>query len=92
MASGTLTANGSVAVNIVVDPHRNTPLTLFATGTFDSGTLKVQVSPDGAAGNEIDLTGVSLTAAGYKTLPLIQGSFLVVLSGATSPNIKWWLQ
>jgi hypothetical protein len=91
-ASGTFTADGSVAVTIQVDPHRSTPLTLFGDGNDGGGTLKVQVTPDGNPANATDLTGISLTAAGYKVLPLIQGCFLVVLSGSTTPSLKWWLQ
>jgi len=94
MSKGTITTNTftSDAIAIPVAPQRNTPLTLFAAGTFGSGTLKVQVSPDSNPSNAVDLTGISLTAAGYKTLPLIQGYFFVVLTGATSPSINWWLQ
>ncbi len=94
MSKGTITTNTftSDPIAIPVYPQRSTPLTLFASGTFGSGTLKVQVSPDGNIANAQDLTSISLTAAGYKTLPLIQGTFFIVLSGATSPNINWWLQ
>lgn len=78
--------------NIDVNPVRNTPLTLFLDGTIGGGTLKAQVSPDGDVANAQDLTGITLSAAGYKTLPLVQGTFFLVWSGATSPNAKWWLQ
>ncbi len=89
---GTFTADGTADVQIPIMPGRSTPLTLFGEGTFGSGALKVQVSGDGDIAHATDLTGITLSADGYKTLPLIQGVFHVVLSGSTNPNLKWFLQ
>lgn len=63
--------------------------TFVAYGTWSSGTLKLQMSPNGGA-TWIDVTGVSLAANGHKDIPPLGLGILVrgVLSGATSPNLN----
>lgn len=53
--------------------------TFYASGTFGGGTVKLQAY-DGAAW--YDITGVSLTAAGYKDVDIDAFAIRAVLSGA----------
>lgn len=63
--------------------HGGGPLGIIATGTFGSGTCKLQVRS--AAGTYVDVPGVSLTAAGnvYDSLPA--GYYRITLAGSTNP-------
>jgi len=88
--NGTLTANGDT------EPIQNTAKdntgTLFVSGTFGTGTVKLQASPDAETWFDVDTpAAVSFTAAGYKNFEIKAGYFRLNLSGATSPNIDYWL-
>ena len=95
IATGYLTANNAGLVLPSV-PNGNTTAwlaTLGAWGTFGSGTLKLQAGFADNAGalNWIDVTGASLTAAGSANFSVRCDQLRLVLSGATSPNIGYWL-
>jgi hypothetical protein len=72
--------------------------TVFVYGTFGSGTLKLQASPDGGT-TKIDLpnlsgTAISVTANGIYNIQLGNGNALgadiilyAVLTGATNPSL-----
>lgn len=63
------------------------PFELLAFGTFGSGTVTAQFSPDGGT-TWIDVTGVSLSAAGVKVLGGVRGDlFRPVLTGSTAPSL-----
>ena len=90
---GTITANGSFTIgSFPIGESAMMPKSFYAAGTFGGGTLKVQVTPDGAVANATDVSGASLTAAGNKLLPVVNGGLVLVLSGATNPSITWWVQ
>jgi|TARA_Y100000034_G_scaffold132026_1_gene194060 hypothetical protein len=50
--------------------------TFVGYGTWDTSTLKLQMSPDGGT-TWIDVTGVSLTADGHKDIPPLGSGVLV---------------
>lgn len=92
----TITANGTTDMGYAGAIPRNGRYvgTLFASGTFGGGTLKLQASPDGgitkfdipdASGNT-----VAITAQSMRNLELGTGGIRLyaVLTGATAPNIK----
>jgi len=60
-----------------------------AYGTWGSGTIKLQLSPDGGT-TWIDVTGVSLTANGHKDVPVMGPGlqFRADLSGSTGANLS----
>lgn len=59
--------------------------TLFAQGTFGSGTIKVQFSLDNSTWT--DLTGISLSAAGAKAIDIGPCLLKVNLNGSTDASI-----
>ena len=88
-ASGTLTANGST-------PSHSFPGgvgTAHAAGTFGSGTLALEVSADNGTTFINGGTSVQLTADGIFNFTLPSDELLVrlTLSGATDPDIDWWI-
>jgi|SRR6516165_660839 hypothetical protein len=95
IATGYLTANNAgLVLPSVPNGHVSSfPATLGAWGTFESGALKVQLGFTDNAGvlNWVDVTGVSLTAAGAVTFSARCDQMRLVLSGATSPNIGYWI-
>lgn len=63
------------------------PFELIAYGTWGSGTLTAQFSPDGGT-TYIAVTGVSLMANGYAVLGATKGDkFRPVLTGSTNPSL-----
>lgn len=66
--------------------HRNA-FDIDAWGTWGSGTLTVQYSPDNGT-TWITVSGVSLTANGSATMGGVPGDlFRPVLAGATNPSL-----
>ena len=63
---------------------------LAAEGTWDSGTIKVQISPDGGT-TFVDLTDISITADGTKTFIAPPGQLKLNLAGATTPALDAWV-
>ena len=66
--------------------------TFIGDGTWDTATLKLQVSPDGGT-TVIDVTGVSLTADGHKDTPPLGAGVkvranLASVGGSTSINAR----
>jgi hypothetical protein len=59
----------------------------YASGTFGSGTAKLQVSPDDTGTVWLDVTGASLTADGYKVCQVFGRRVRGVLSGNTSATV-----
>ncbi len=83
------TADGDSSVYI----SDGSKATLFATGTFGSGTVKVNIALDGT--NYISKsTSWQLTAAGLvEDISLPRGaSVKLSLTGATNPDIKAYLK
>lgn len=91
--NGVLTADGEVIIEQNISGRNVLPGTFAAWGTFGSGTVKVQAGFVGSDGvtNWIDITGASLSAAGYKTWQIKANYLKIVLTGSSSPSIKWWL-
>lgn len=89
---GTITANGTVEVT-----HRGSVekpgkfQTLYASGTWSGGTLQVKASPDDTSANAQDVTDIKLTDDGLISFQVRCVSLWLVLSGASSPNINWWV-
>lgn len=66
---------------------------ICAVGTFGSGTLKLQASPDGGA-NKVDLdsTNAQFTADGMGNFSLPQGYLLYIdLNGSTTPVLDVYI-
>lgn len=89
----TLTADGNSAVWYVSTPHKGT---VHLTGTFGSGTAKVQISRDGttyydfsAQNSAGTVADVAYTEDEIKAFdPFASGYYRIVLSGSTNPSIK----
>ena len=92
------TANATSATIMVPSyrEHETSDIAIAASGTFGSGTLTLQTSPDG--GTTWFAIGTAVTAAGYITVgaPLTNplattanthSMYRLVLTGATSPAI-----
>lgn len=61
---------------------------VYTYGTFGSGTLKLQGSPEDTGTNWTDITSISFTAAGVKSVSGFHARRLRwVLSGSTTPAI-----
>jgi hypothetical protein len=81
-----ITANGSVAANI---PYMNSfgAITAVVTGTFGSGTAKLEFTLDGINWVDSGITG--LTAAGaLKMTGVACKAVRVVVTGSTTPTIS----
>jgi len=85
--SGTFTNNGSSAVVDYV-----TFATVAASGTWGSGTLSVETTYDnGTTWIPSDVT-TQLSANGQFNFMISGGPKIrLTLAGATSPNLKYWL-
>ena len=72
---------------------RGTELTVYAFGTFDTSTVKIQVSPDGGT-TWIDKSDVSFTSADYQSLQLAAGVLIRgnLASVGGSSSVSLWLQ
>ena len=84
----TITANGDYLIDVLG------PLgtvgnfnTLYFVGTWGSGTIKVQLTPDKGT-NNFDFSGNTLTADGYVSMLAKSQGININLAGATSPSIK----
>lgn len=67
----------------------NNPVTIYADGTFGSGTVSIQVAPDieGEAGTYVQMT--TFTAAGRTNLFVFGRYWLrAVLAGSTNPALS----
>ena len=69
--------------------------TVHAVGTFDSGTLTIETSPDGTNFTSVGANGV-FTAANQVDLSILSDSddpvlIRATLAGATSPDIDIFL-
>lgn len=82
-ASFTANATGTA---LAIDHTNDGYFCFYATGTFGSGTAKLQVSLDGTT--YVDVTGASLTADGYKVCQVFGRFLRAVLSGATTPVLS----
>lgn len=82
-----VTANATSAEHITACSET---IIVVASGTFGSGTVTLQVSPDG--GTTWVTTGKTLTADGSVFQDFPAGSRLrVALTGATGPDLDVWI-
>ncbi len=79
------TANGSVGMDAIADGLQ----TVFCWGTFDSATVKVQLSPDGSEWFDLDdLTFTAKSVMNFKTQAGVQyRATLSSAGGSTSVNL-----
>lgn len=63
---------------------------LVATGTWGSGTIAVQISPDGGT-TWIGLTSITMTANGTKEFTAPAAKLRLALTGATNPSLTAWV-
>lgn len=86
-----ITDNGNADLGIT---RKAGLFTIYASGTFGGGTLKVQASPDGSAWFDVPNGGgtLQLTSAGIMTVAIAADALRVVLSGATSPSLSVWMR
>ena len=83
-----LTADGqTAAANVVSWPGGQG--VFVAYGTFGSGTVKLQWSPDdGTTWIDAGAAPLTLTAAGYGPFTIPKSQLRVSLTGSTAPSIK----
>ncbi len=62
-------------------------VTMYAKGTWGSGTLTLAISPDGS--NWFSTTS-TLTADGFKTITDRVKAVRATLAGATNPSLTIW--
>lgn len=62
---------------------------MFVKGTFGSGTVTMEFSPDG--GTTWATTGAAKTADGMASADVPSGMLRLTLTGATSPNLNAWI-
>lgn len=88
-SSGTLTADGQTQ-GVAFPGGMGT---VHADGSFGSGTLSLEVSSDGGTTYTNGGTSVQLTAEGLFnfTLPSDELMVRLDLTGATAPDIDWWI-
>lgn len=88
-SNGTFTANGQSPG--VAFPGGSG--TVQADGTFGAGTLSLEVSSDGGTTYTNGGTSVQLTAEGLFNFNLPSDDLMIRLdlTGATSPDIDWWI-
>lgn len=98
--TSTIVADGSTLL-CTIDRNRNLPsfmATVCAYGTFGSGTLILQISPDGGTTKltikDNNSVAISLTASGTANIELLTGSkntdglqLYATLTGSTNPSI-----
>lgn len=91
--TGNLTANNT---GLIIDGRPSGKLNLnpvfAAWGTFGGGTIKLQAgfyAPDNVTITWMDITGVTLAANGYVSVPVRTPAYRIVLSGATAPNLNY---
>lgn len=95
--NGNLTANatGASAVEVTVEKG-NHPIgsffTLYVTGTWGGGTVQMRSSPDRTVTNATSIPDVNLVADGQISFQYRGQSLWLDLSGATSPNLNWWVE
>jgi len=67
--------------------------TIQADGSFGGGTLSLEVSSDGGTTYTNGGTSVQLTSEGLFNFTLPSNALLVRLdlTGATAPDIDWWI-
>lgn len=64
--------------------------TLYAFGTFDSATVKLQASPDKGT-TWLDVTDASFTAAGMLRLDFAASQIRANISGGGADTISFWI-
>ena len=88
LASGTLDTNGSVYL-ACSGVQKNVPFnTLYASGTFGSGTLSIELSPDGNTWFALEDT---LAAKGFINFQARFKIARLTLAGASSASIAFWI-
>lgn len=74
--------------------HKGGRIVLGGYGTFGSGTLAVQYTPDADVTftdlGQQNAVATSLTAAGSVTFFLPRGRYRVRFSGSTAPTLAWF--
>lgn len=87
--SGTFAADGTTVVTVAGYVSTGTANTLYINGTFGSGTITLEASPDGTTW--ISIPGQSWTAAAVANIQFRYAKLRIVLTGSTSPAINWWV-
>ncbi len=85
VASGTLSANGNVTANV---PYMNSfgAITAVVSGTWGSGTAKLEFTLDGSVWQDSGITGITSNGA-LKMTGVACKAVRVVLTGATNPSL-----
>lgn len=92
--TGTFTSNTTAALPNTKPNNQKRPgafSTLFASGTWGSGTLKVQVQ-DAVSGVWHDLTDINLTDDGAINFQSNGSAFRLDFSGGSSQDVDWSVQ
>lgn len=88
---GRLTTNTTTDAGAAQGGSAGVPyVTLFGSGTWGGGTLKLQAGFDSQGGMLwVDVPEASLTANGCVTVAISAMDLRVSLAGATAPSLDW---
>lgn len=91
LLDGTFTSSGQSAVLALSEVFGHDGIhTLYGKGTWDGGSMKVQVSPDGT--NWFDLAGASLSGDGLFNFSSKGYQLRLDFSGgSSSEDVDYWL-
>ena len=88
-ASANATSTNEVTPDISgADDDEMREVTLYGEGTFDSGTLALQASPDDGA---TWVNVATLTADGASHVQVVSHVLRLKLTGSTSPTLDGWI-
>lgn len=94
--NGTFSANGNAMTEIEGVGSGQPFNTIAASGTWGGGTLTAQAGywddAKASAMTWVTIPEVTLTANGLVNFAIVADAIRVVLSGATAPNLKWWVR
>jgi len=86
---GSISANGNTYIEDVKSASAapGNITTVYVWGTFDSATVKVQVTPNGT--DLFDFTDNSLTADGFISFSAKTDGININVAGGTSPDLNY---
>jgi citrate lyase gamma subunit len=84
-SSATWTSNGNGDATVIQESP-NGEFAFYASGTWDSGSLKLQVSPDDSGTVWIDVASSTMTADGYKIVQVFGRRVRAVLASVATAS------
>lgn len=90
MANGTFSADGTAVVAEGGYNATKSLNTLYLVGTWGSGTITLEASPDNGA-TFASVQDLTYTANAVINLNFRWTALRLKLAGATNPSLKWWV-